>query len=538
MRFKINKSRLQILIVIVFTTLVYINIINNDFVWDDKTFILNWEEKRYIGNSVNLLKGDVPEGHEGVYRPVRSFFYMVCYKIIGVNKYSYHIFSILIHLCVTLLVYFIIRGILNKDVAFFSSLIFGIHPIHTESISYATSSFDIVGIIFLFLSLLFYIHYNKQGKRITYVFSLSFAILAVFTFEMTIVLPVLIIFYDLCINKLEFIDIKKKVKLYSPYFFIVGLYLYIRFFALNIIDRGSYLGNSFYYMMLTMSKALFKYVLLVIFPTNLTVDHKISEGIVSLTYSGYNNEMILGQSIFDLNILFSLAVILLLIYFGLIYYKKFGIISFSIGWFFISLLPVSNIIFIGSVMSEKYLYLASFGFCLLLGYFLSLFRKHEKLLIILLLIIFGSYSFITISRNGDWQGDLSLWSATIEKTPDSSVAHYNLGNYYYRNRDFTLAEFYFKEAINLNPIYLKAYNNLGLVFLDTGKSDDAERLFKKLIGAKPDYAEAYNNLGLVYANKGEYSKAKEMFINALEINPGFKAAKDNLVKVGLFIESE
>jgi protein O-mannosyl-transferase len=221
-------------ILLFLTVLVYLNIFENEFTWDDKSFIVEWQEIKSFENFGKFLQGIVPVGHSGVYRPVRTIFYAISYGIWGLNPFGYHLQSLLIHLSATILIFYISCHIVkNNKIAFLASLIFGVHPIHTESITVMTSSFDTLGIVFFLASFYTYILY-EDNKNIL-IISLFFAALAFFTYELTLTLPLLFILYDFCIRK----NLKKKPYLW--YFSILIFYFIVRQSILQKIGRENYL---------------------------------------------------------------------------------------------------------------------------------------------------------------------------------------------------------------------------------------------------------------------------------------------------------
>lgn len=538
---RISSKKIHLIIIILITSLVYLNTFQNQFVWDDKDFILGWEETRTLKNMPIFLKGAVPLGHEGVHRPLRGVYYALSYQLWGTNPVGYHFQALLVHLICTILVYLITLQITKKSIiAFMTSLLFGIHPIHTNAITFVTSSFDQIGIVLFLASCYLYLKSTRDLKlnKLSYTFSVIFAIFAFFSYELTLTLPLVLLLFDFYFRIVKKEDRIKKIKIYSPYFLSAGIYVFIRFFILDMIARGQYLCGSFYITMLAMSKAFIKEILLVIVPIKLTIYHTISKGIYAYSNSELSKELICSQSIFNLNILFSIIVILTLLVLIVKLYKNHKIFSFCIAWFFVTLLPVSNIIPIQTLLDEDFLYLPSFAFCLgfsfLIYYFYRQFSEKDKMkyakngLMIFFILTILFYSSLTISRNTDWKDELSLWSKTAEYTPGSALAHNNLGLAYVGKDRIDLAVQEYEKALEINPGYSRANNNLGLIYLGQGEIDLAIEEFKKAIESSPAFAKAYNNLGNVYSQKNELDLAVEQYKMALIINPYYSKAHNNL----------
>ena len=326
------------------------------------------------------------------------------------------------------------------------------HPIHTEAISYITASFDSIAYIFFFAAFLFYLKAtsflsssnpshvipdaldpesnsidsrlrgndrrggNDIWKNRDYIISIVFAALAFFTLEMTLVLPVLLVLYEYLFRNKSLKELKslKMLKRLSPYFILALGYLFLRVGVFQITSRAEYLGGSIYLTFLTMVQAWIRYLELLIWPVNLSINPAIAPGINSWVGEATKIDKILSQSIWDLNILGGLGVLGGLVGLGIKLRKKYPLITFAIFWFFICLLPVSEIIPQGSMLNERFLYLPSFGVILSLvicsWFIVNKLKKHAYLLLASCLVLLASFYFYqTFNRNKDWHDNVSLW---------------------------------------------------------------------------------------------------------------------------------
>lgn len=414
----IKSRRNQFLVVVVITFLIYVNTLQNGFVLDDNDFIAGWQEIRSLQNTSRFFEGVIPSGHEGIYRPLKTLYLALSYKLWGLNPLGYHLQALLVHLISTGLVYLIAFQLTRKgSLAFLTSLLFGTHPIHTEAISFITASSDTLGIMFFFLSFYLYLLWEskKDGRMWCIIFSVISALVAFFTYEITITLPLMILFYDVCFKKLQKKGLSTKLKVYSVYFAGVISYLFVRIIILGIVARGNYLGNSFYLTMLVMTKVILKYIQVLILPINLNVKHLISEGIWSYKLE-VADKTVLNQSIIDPVVLAAVAVMVVLVLIAIRSFRTHPMLTFSIGWFFLGLAPALNIIPSYMLMAERYLYLSSFGFCLLFAVLIHDFytngygpKSYKKIAVTLIFIfVIASFCALTISRNREWKDDITI----------------------------------------------------------------------------------------------------------------------------------
>jgi protein O-mannosyl-transferase len=528
---KLNFSKLfhnqffQIAVIVILTLIAYSNIFNNQFLGDDPDFIVNWSQIKTWQNIPQLLLGKVPPTHQGVYRPIRSLFYLLTQQVFGQNVFFYHLFSILIHLSCTIAVYFLIKKLFKTDLlAFFTGLLFGLHPIHTEAITFITTSFDEIGVLFLLLSFIFYLDSKKVSY---YLLSIFFAFLAFFTYEMTLVLPLLLICYHFFLDKKKLKSFKIFWQIF-PYLFLTGSYFFIRIFLLKIEARGDYLADNFLISLILSLKTLPIYFTKTIWPINLSVDHQIAEGVFAYNLPQYIEPLVKNWSLFDTSAIFYLILLSAFLYAIFKYRIKYSIICFGSLWFLIGLLPVMNFFPGYLVMFEKYTYLASVGFCLSLSFLLISFLKNKKfqtptLIFLILILIF--YSTLTFLRNKDWQSEISIWEKTAKQSPKNGLVFFKLGTAYQQEELTKKAQDAYQKAIGLNPQMPFAYTNLASLYLSSGNKDSALENLQKAVILNPQAKEAYYFLAQIYFEFEDFKNSTQNAQIALEIDPNYHEAR-------------
>lgn len=527
----LHKNRYQLLLLTPLAILPFLNTLNNQFVSDDIFAFVNSNHYNNFWIQAKTLS-------------FAKMLFSLNYIIAGQNVFLYHFLSILFHFFTVITVYIVLSLIFNRKIAFFSAGFFAVHPIQTEVVTwisarpYSTSTF-IVLLSFLFLIL-------GRGK-FWYSLALLFFILAIFDSEKAAVLPLLILLYLLYKGKL-----KTHWRLVLPFLgiaFFYGFYLLLQTKSrIDFLDKTSpSFGQSlFYNPLLQIPTAISSYLALLVWPKNLTLYHE-----------GFN------LTPFWLAIR-SFATLIFFASFPF-FWKKDKKIFFALSFFLINLLPSIMPIKVAWIVAERYVYLASLGFFIILALLL---KKLEKLFqiknlsYILFFSLIAVYSFLTIQRNNDWQNQDTLWLATVKASPTSAKAHNNMGDVYGRqgNLEMSLAEF--QKAIELNPDYADATHNIGNTYLQMGNLEKAVEFFQKAIDLNPhleesyvqlaaifieqkDFAQAeswvkkglsinpnsaklYNTLGVIEFKKGNLDKAKNNFQKAVEIDPKFIPAKKNL----------
>jgi tetratricopeptide (TPR) repeat protein len=264
-------------------------------------------------------------------------------------------------------------------------------------------------------------------------------------------------------------------------------------------------GISSMHYLLTQCRVMVTYIRLAFFPFNQNLDYD---------YPVY-------KSILQAPVFLSVLFLGTIFFFAKHLFLKYRLVSFSILWFFLTLLPESSLLPIRDVIYEHRLYLPLVGFCMFLvsgGYYL-LGRNAIKMMLIPLMMAITCYSVLAYQRNKIWQDEFTLWNDTVEKSPNKARPHYNRGHSYDKQGDTIQAIADYDKAIELDPDYADAYYNRGLILAKQNKFQQAVEDFTKTIAIKSDYAGAYNNRGIIYARQGNYPKAISDFTQALAIDP-------------------
>lgn len=184
------------------------------------------------------------------------------------------------------------------------------------------------------------------------------------------------------------------------------------------------------------------------------------------------------------------------------YIKRNNKISlFSIWWFFLALLPVSNLYRIDAYMAEHFLYLPSIGFFLLIAYSLTAIynnKRYKVFGIALIIISILFYAALTARQGAYWKDPFAFYNRTLELAPDSATAYYGRGILYDEKGDYDRAIADYTKAIRIKPDYTDAYNNRGIAYDKKGDHDRAIADYNKALQIDPDYAAARSNLSRIY----------------------------------------
>jgi hypothetical protein len=237
--------------------------------------------------------------------------------------------------------------------------------------------------------------------------------------ETALTLPIMLVVYDHLFKKWDKRILKSTVT-YIPFIAVSGVYLLVRYKALGSFSPEDFYGDMNTYELIINVFPLFRdYLSSLLWPFNLNLWHTFHP----------------IRSILEPKGLISIPVSLIYLIVSLAAYRKNKIFFFGLLLIVIPLLPAFFIKKIGGTpFAERYLYMPSAGFVLILAIFLSWLKKKfpgaGAGITMVFLVILGILIFGTVSRNNVWKDATSLWSDTVRKSPDSAIAHYNLGAAY------------------------------------------------------------------------------------------------------------
>ena len=476
--------------------LVYANGLNGAFVSDD----INW-----IPNNPNV--GNFGSLFQKQERPAIWFIFYFAHAIGGLNPFFYRLPNVLFHAGNVIAIFLLLNLLANRRIAIFTSLIFAVHPILVESVTWIAGGSHAAFTLFFLLSFIFYILSKERVKL--YFFTILFFLISLSFSEKAVVLFLIFPLYEITFGSL-----KKKWKAILPYL-IVGVFVTIA--LLNKIE-GKLIGLKIYnYVqpgfdnpLLKIPISITEYLRLIFWPSDLSL---------------YRSELLftLPQYLTRLGIF-----LILLLVIGISYRKK-RYIFFWLLFFIITLLPTLTPYRVASTVAERYVYIGSLGIFAVVGMILDNLSENEKLkkgIYFIFVVLILALSVRTIVRNRDWLSEDNLWIASAKVSPNDPNVLNNLGDMYTRHKDYQKAIEVLSRAIQLKPNYADAYHNLASSQTALYSQEKNEEYLKQAIDNyylaikyNPFLWQSHQNLGVIYFNIKQYDKAVEQLNKAIEINP-------------------
>jgi len=574
-----NNSVLPILISSI-SFLVYLNTLHHQFVFDDfriivnNPFIKDWKHFPALFNHDYFkISGELS------YRPLVTASYFTDYAIWGFNSFGFHLTNLILHTLNTFIAYLLLSKITrNFNLTVISCLFFSIHPILTETVNSVGFREDLLCATFFLLTVFLYVKlYTSKHNHIFYALSLMTYCFALLSKEMAISLPVIIFVLDWFLPQSSVLishphpnpppsrrrdpgnlpihvhqqtllhirpstcgrgpgggdsesapktNLKTRILRYYPGFILMSIgYMLLRLvFFKSSLEHVAYPGNSLVTNFLTMTKVIASYIKLWFFPIVLNPDYHVTFETTPIKPP----------------FLISLALLACIAFLAVRLYRQQKEITFSILWIFITLIPVMNIIPIGNIMAERYLYLPSFGFCLFAGILiLKIHARVPKVYHPLVNTCFAAIFILslahTIRHNRIWFDKQTLWYYTVFNTSCSFNTHNNLGKEYYEKglldkaiEEYTIA---LSKASEVRYAYPIAHYNLGIAYDEKGMFDASIQEYRNALHIEPKNSDTHNNLAITLFKNGQVDLAIEEFRKAITQDPDNPAYHDNLAKL-------
>lgn len=515
-----NAKTKAILLLFFLTIIIYSNSLGGTFIYDDEYFIVKNVTIKNLRNVPSLFLNPAAvafaELGRDVYRPLTTFSYMIDYFIWRLDTFGYHIVNVLFHSFNSVLLFLFLFTVFGEiGPALAASLIFAAHPVQTEVVSWISGRSSVLFLFFYLASLLFYVRFLRESKKIYLVSSIILYIFSLLSKEMAVTLPLILIAYDAhFFNKDGF---RKKVFRYLPYFVITFLFLALRYHVVGRVSQCGWWGGGPYYTFLTMSRVMVEYIKLMIFPLKLCAFYVLD----------------ISRSVAEPKVLLSLAILVAIAVSLPVVFRRSRKASFAIWFFFITILPVSNIVPLRALMAERFLYLPLAGFAILAALFIEriagFFReKRNQVVILITAVLIAAYSFRTMERNKDWRDSITISKRIVELYPLNPWGLTSLATSYLDKKMFDDAIKSARKAIAVSPYYAPPRHALGFSYLEMGRYDDAVRVLNEALKLEPGNLETMNSLGVAYGNIKKYDDAVRLFKQSISVDPTFVTAYLNL----------
>jgi len=550
-----------ILLIVLFTGLIYANTLQNDFHYDDIHSLKDNLEIRFLSNIPKYFTHpEMFSSRPGVMmpRPLLLITFALNYAWTQYHAWSWLLVNYCFHIGNALLVYLCLCHLLGmRRSALFAALLFACHPVNTETVNYINCRSSLMADMFMILTVYFFFRSQLEHRAGLFAAACLSLAAGLLTKEEAFMTPFLV----LTLDWLYFSRFSREawgprlLKRHLPLFALLLLYLgYRRLVQGFTLTNTETPPQEIFENLMTQSRVLIHYLNLLLIPIHLNSSYE------NIEYTRWIEDYVALTWLF-LGALIVLAVLLR---------RKAPVVSFFVVNFFLTLAPTSSVIRFNAFLNEHRLYLPSLGFSLLLALALEKLDDLKPNLRIsaagwrtavnsLAVFIFVCYTGLGVSRNFLWQTDMNLWRDSAKKSPMKAQVISDLGNAFYRNippdQDLGThpfldrAEQLYNWAIRADITYFKAYHNLGTIYYTRansadrrGEKDKAKGYYEKAVGyfqgalkINSYNAETWNDMGSTLIRLTRFSEAESAYRTAVRFDPHLYKGMINLGVV-LFYE--
>ena len=534
-------------IVSLITFLVYLPCLRNEFLnWDDNIYV--YENPFIRSFNTTLFKWAFLGFYASNWHPLTWISHAIDYAIWGLNPFGHHLTNVVLHTVNTFIVVLLVLKLIENYkgatrllddrrrllVGGVTGFLFGLHPLHVESVAWVAERKDLLCASFFLLSIMVYAKYmsfaNKEPveKRATsgflnkyYLFSLCFFALALLSKPMAVSLPFVLLILDWYpFNRIQSISSFRSAFIGKLPFILLSLGSSV----LTILAQKEGGAMNMKLMeivplatrVLVAAKSLIVYLGKMILPINF------------IPYYPYPKD----ASLFSLEYLSAVVLVVGITAACVAMVKKQKLWLSVWAYYVATLIPVIGLVQVGGQsMADRYSYLPSLGPFFIAGLGMawvsmmvySITKKWGQSVkfVMFAATIFLSVSTVnlTVNQLSIWKNSFTLWTYVIENRPDEiPVAYNNRGLIFIEKGQLDQAKEDLDKAIALNPYYYEAYYHRGMIFMNLGQYGQALKDLDKAIGLNPLFYSAYNNRGMVLGNMGQLDKAIADFTTAISLN--------------------
>jgi len=521
---QIKKHSAKIIIgaIVLLGALSYANALPGEMLYDDtigirdNAYIKDWQYwPKFF--SEPLTAGAGISGN--YWRPTLLIIYSLGWHAWGSWVVGYHAINIIIHILNAILIFYLLRKLFSREIpAAIAAIIFTIHPVQTESVTYISGLGDPLSLLLSLIGATFFLRWRSKialagHNWLNYAVMIVVFLLALMTKERSVIFPGIILLIDLFIWKISeypqtnfWSFAKKSFWRVLPLAVIAAGFLLMRGTILNFQNTFNLYNTSTYYTehisarILTFLHVVPTYFSILLRPLDLHMNHSSEIAIITTAR--------------DSGVLLGAAILLILINLAAYTWKKNPAYSFGILWCFLMMFPISGIIVpVAGILYEHYLYAPIIGLAYICGLAIcDLYQKYNNRLMGIVLSLSGAVIILilislTIGQNLIWRDGITFYNHTLRYAPKDFSIINNLGLAYAEAGDLKRAEETFLSALSLNMYLPMAHYNLGDIYYRTGRTNQAISEYSLAMRLSPQSFFPYRALRQLYLDNKQPQEA-------------------------------
>ena len=539
---RLHPKYLICLFLVVITLLSYWQLPTHDF--------LNFDDNAYITQSTNVHEGitwkniawafsftDIAYWH-----PLTWLSHILAFQLFGLKSGMHHLANLFLHIANTLLLFLVLHRMTRSlwSSAFVAAM-FALHPLNVESVAWASERKNVLSTFFWMLTMLTYVCYVERPTVLRYLLIFLVFSLGLMAKPMLVTLPFVLLLLDYWpLYRLNFSPSKRInqehhkskntgfqrssfLRLVLEKIPLLVLSIIVIYLSSMSVQNGGYaISTASVPMKLRIANALVSYVSYIkktIWPHNLAI------------YYPYPHALPLWQVAGAVLLLLCISFLVL----RTVKSKPYLVVGWL--WYIGTLVPVIGLVQAGlwPATADRFAYVPLIGLFIVIAWgapdLVDRWRSRKIVLVTLATTLISILTVTTCFQLRYWQNGVTLFTHTLNVTPNNSLINKELGNAWEDQGNFEKAMYYYDKAIQITPNFAEPHNNLGRLFAIQKDYKDAIYHYNEALRIKPTFTEAHNNLATALLYQGNEKEAIYHYYEALRSNPNYAGAYYNLAKI-------
>jgi len=499
---------------------IYLPTVGYDFTnFDDRDYVthnprLHWPLMPYL---TAITTSFVPPNH-GDFLPLTMLSYWLEFQLVGRSAWLFHLDNAWLHAVSASLVCLLVWRLSGRAaVSCLVALLFGLHPMNTEAVSWISERKSVLSMCLMLLSLHALLTADGTGKKRYWAMCYGLYALACLSKTAVVFLPLIVVAYGAWVARW---GLRRLFWRTLPLVVLAGLTAVGRLVG---HQRAGQMEAELFPSLTAHAATLVEifgwYLRKLAVPTDLNAGYSLR-----VTADGLSPDVLFGLAL-------ALVVASLLVY--AIYYRR-SLLALALSWYLAAWLPHAQIVYIPPALrADRYVYYSCVGAflaaVLIAAMLYETLRARSasrswsvgvRLLGTSLGVgVVAACAMGTVARNRVWRDSVALWTDALAKSPTSITARNKLGAAYLEQDQTDLAFPYLRQAVDLRPDHGPAWANLGRAWLKTGHAEQAEKAYQQALAAEPDNARYATGLAEAYRTRKQWGPADEWSAKAVRLDP-------------------
>ncbi len=501
--------------------------------WSVRTFgLVNWDDPTYLIDNPNVAHGltwasvrwALVTGHAPYWHPVTWLSHLADITLFGADAGWYHVVNLGFHVANTLLVFQIFRRTTRDEwPSAFVAAIFGVHPLHVESVAWIAERKDVLSTFFWALTVLAYVRYTNKTTSARYAVVCAMFALALASKPMVVTLPAVLLLFDVWpLHRDNRMRWTRLVIEKVPLVLLAGAATVVTIRVQQHVGALASVGSL---------------------PWATRAEHAI------VSYVGYLWKVVWPAKLSAFYpyrapaprmALISVAFLAAVTVFVLRERARRPWLTVGWLWFLITLAPVIGIVQSGEqAMADRFMYVPLIGLTIMAAWGardLSASTHRSGAIALGGAVLVIASTLAARGQVAHWEDSIALWTHAMAVTPDNYIAYENMGQARRERGEFDQAIESYRKALAAAPAHSPKYeavihNAIGLVLEREGRAGASMEEFQRAVASNPEFPEAQANLANALAERGRFNDAVPYYEAAIKLDPASTEAQLGLGNV-------